>query len=58
MVLFTVVNFRIVAPSNVTEDSGNVKICIEQMNSELRDNVNVDIRTIENGSTASGDLNS
>ena len=55
--LFTVVNFRIVAPSNVTEDSGNVKICIEQMNSELRDNVEVDIKTMENGSTASGDLN-
>lgn len=57
MVLFPVVNFRIVAPSDVTEDSGNVKICIEQMNSELSDNVNVDIRTTEVGSTASGDLN-
>ena len=55
--LFTVVNFRIAAPSNVTENSGYVKICIEQMNSELRNNVNVDIKTIENGSTASGDLN-
>jgi len=46
--------FRIVAPSNATEDSGNVMICIEQMNNQLSEDVYVDIKTMQSGSTAAG----
>ena len=50
----TVVNFKIVAPSNATEDSGSIMICIEQMNNQLSEDVYVDIKTVQSGSTATG----
>ena len=52
--IFTVVNFRIVTPSNVSENSGSIMTCIEQMNNQLSEDVYVDIRTTQIGSTAAG----
>ena len=51
---FIVVNFRIVLPGLVNEDIGSVDVCIEQMNGQLKNEIQVTVRTSQVGSTASG----
>ena len=50
----TVVNFRIVSPSRVSEDIGRVEVCVEQMNGELGEEIQVNVRTTPTGTNASG----
>ena len=47
-------NFRIVSPASVDEDIGQVELCVEQMNGELGEEIQVIVRTTPTGSTASG----
>ena len=47
-------NFRIVSPASVGEDIGQVEVCVEQMNGELGEEIQVTVRTTPTGSTASG----
>ena len=48
------VNFRIVSPASIDEDAGSVEVCVEQMNGELGQEVEVSLRTSPVGTTASG----
>lgn len=50
----TVVNFRIILPNLVNEDIGSVDVCIEQMNGELNEEIQVTVQTTQIGSTATG----
>ena len=50
-----VVNFRIVSPAVVSEDIGQVEVCVEQMNGELGEEIEVSLRTSPVGTTASGE---
>ena len=52
-----VVNFRIVSPAVVSEDIGQVEVCVEQMNGELGEEIEVSLRTSPVGTTASGEFN-
>ena len=49
-----VVNFQIIFPGSVSEDIGSVDVCIEQMNGELNDAVEVRVWTSQTGTTATG----
>ena len=49
-----VVNFRIIYPVTISEDIGSVDVCIEHMNGELSDEVQVTLQTSQIGSTATG----
>ena len=48
------VNFRTVSPASVSEDIGGVEVCVEQMNGELGEDLQVTVRTTPTGTTASG----
>ena len=48
------VNFQILYPDKVNEDIGSVEICIEQMNGELSEEINIRVQTSQIGTTATG----
>lgn len=50
----TVVNFQLLYPDKVNEDISSVEICIEQMNGELSEDINIRVQTSQIGSTATG----
>lgn len=52
--LIVVVNFRVVFPDVISEDIGSVDVCIEQMNRELSEEIQVSVKTSQTASTASG----
>ena len=47
-------NFQIIIPNSISEDISSVDVCIEQINGELNEGVDVTIRTSQIGSTATG----
>lgn len=53
---FPVVNFRLVYPDRISEDIGSLDVCIEQMNGELSEEVQVTVKISQTASTATGIL--
>ena len=54
--LHVVVNFRIILPEIVSESIGSIYVCIEQMNGQLNDDIQVNIQTSQIGTSATGIL--
>lgn len=47
-------NFRIIYADSVSEDIGSVDVCVEQMNGELNEEMEIRVQTSPIGSTATG----